>query len=155
MQQKSDYPQIVVNPFVIYIVAALLAFALQRLMPLPFFDKTTAQVIGAAILLCSLIPGVPAVRGMILARTSPNPRHSTTSLVQSGSFRFSRNPMYIGLTLMYCGLSLIFQSTWGLIFLPFVVWLITTLVILPEEKYLEEKFGGEYQTYKSNVRRWI
>ncbi|MDP1547295.1 MAG: methyltransferase, partial [Anaerolineales bacterium] len=64
-------------------------------------------------------------------------------------------PMYIGLTLVYCGVVTILQIPWGLIFLPLVIWLLTIWVIIPEEKYLEGKFGTEYLNYKSKVRRWI
>jgi protein-S-isoprenylcysteine O-methyltransferase Ste14 len=112
-------------------------------------------MIVAAIMVINLVIGLAAARGMLSARTSLNPHHPTTALVLSGPFRFTRNPLYLGLTVFYAGLMLVFELTWGLLFLPIVVWLITIWVIVPEEKYLEQKFGTEYLNYKSRVRRWI
>ncbi|MCB0119315.1 MAG: isoprenylcysteine carboxylmethyltransferase family protein [Anaerolineales bacterium] len=155
MQQKTDHAQVKVNPFLIYISFALLSLALQRLVPLPFLGEAPAQVIGAILVISNLIAGLPALIGMIAARTSPNPNRPTTALVLSGTFRLSRNPMYLGLSLVYCGVATILQLPWGLIFLPLIVWLLTIWVIIPEEKYLEEKFGAEYSNYKLKVRRWI
>lgn len=155
MEQKSDHAQVTVNPFLIYIASALIALALQKIVPLPFLEKTAAQGIGALLIMSNLIAGLPALIGMISVRTSPNPNRPTTALVLSGTFRISRNPMYLGLTFVYCGVVTILQLPWGLIFLPLVIWLLTIWVIIPEEKYLEEKFGTEYLNYKSKVRRWI
>jgi protein-S-isoprenylcysteine O-methyltransferase Ste14 len=63
--------------------------------------------------------------------------------------------MYIGLTLLYAGLAVFLQVPWGLLLIPILIWLVTIWVIIPEEKYLEQKFGMEYLNYKSSVRRWI
>jgi protein-S-isoprenylcysteine O-methyltransferase Ste14 len=79
----------------------------------------------------------------------------TNSLVTSGPFRFSRNPIYIGLTLAYIGLSLVFNSYWPLPFLPPVLIIIYYGVIKLEETYLEELFGQDYRDYRSQVRRWL
>ena len=92
---------------------------------------------------------------MLQARTSPNPNRPSTSLLLHGIYRLTRNPMYLGLTLAFAGLLIYFQITWVLLFIPLVVWLITAWVIIPEEKYLEIKFGEEYLQFKSKVRRWI
>lgn len=155
MEKKSDHAKVIVNPFVIYIAPVFIALALQRVIPLPFLEKTTAQAIGAILIICNLIAGLPALLGMISVHTSPNPSRPTTALVLSGSFRASRNPMYLGLMFVYCGVVTILQLPWALILLPLVIWLLTIWVIIPEEKYLEGKFGTEYLNYKSKVRRWI
>jgi len=63
--------------------------------------------------------------------------------------------LYPGLTVFYAGLMLVFDLMWALILLPIVIWLITSWVIVPEENYLEQKFGTEYLDYISRVRRWI
>jgi protein-S-isoprenylcysteine O-methyltransferase Ste14 len=106
-------------------------------------------------MIINLVIGLPAVRGMLTAKTSLNPQQPTTALVLHGSYRISRNPMYFGLTLLYAGLAIFFQTAWGLVLLPVVIWLITIWVIVPEEKYLEQKFGADYFNYKATVRRWI
>jgi protein-S-isoprenylcysteine O-methyltransferase Ste14 len=155
MNQKDDHAQITINPFLIYIFVALGAVLLQRFLPLPFIEQSDARIIGVMIMIINIIIGLPAARKMLSAKTSLNPHRPTTALVFSGPYRFSRNPMYIGLTLLYAGLMVFFQITWGLLLLPFVIWLITIWVIIPEEKYLETKFGNEYLNYKSSVRRWV
>ncbi|KKS25833.1 MAG: hypothetical protein UU84_C0036G0009 [Candidatus Yanofskybacteria bacterium GW2011_GWC2_41_9] len=73
----------------------------------------------------------------------------------SGPFQFTRNPMYLSLTSIYIGLSLIINTYWLLLFLPFVLIILHYGVILREEKYLEKKFKEEYVSYKSQVRRWF
>ena len=155
MNQKNEHPQLIVNPFVIYIGMSVAAVLLQLLVPLPFVSAQTARFTGAFIMIVNLMIGLPAIRGMLKAKTSPNPNHPTSSLVLSGSYRLSRNPMYLGLTLLYAGLMTFFQLPWGILFTPIVIWLITVWVIRPEEQYLERKFGGEYLQYKATVRRWI
>jgi protein-S-isoprenylcysteine O-methyltransferase Ste14 len=155
MEKKTDHAPVVVNPFVIYLGLAAAAILLQRILPLPFVSLSTARVLGAFLIALNFIFGLPALRGMLQAKTSPDPSRPSTALVLSGNYRFTRNPMYIGLTLAFAGSLTFIQVSWGLLFVPLVVWLITTWVIVPEEKYLENKFGEEYLQYKSSVRRWI
>jgi protein-S-isoprenylcysteine O-methyltransferase Ste14 len=155
MEQKKDHAQVVVNPFVIYIGLAVVAVVLQQIVPLPFIAQTPARVLGLLLIALNFGFGLPAIRGMLKVKTSPNPNSPATALVLSGSYRLTRNPMYLGLTLIFSGVLTFFQITWGLLFVPLVVWLITIWVIVPEEKYLENKFGEEYLQYKSNVRRWL
>lgn len=156
MESKSDHPQIVLNPFFIYILMGLCAVLLQKLLPLPgVLTGAIPRTIVAATMVINLIIGLAAARGMLTAKTSLNPHRPTTALVLSGPFRFTRNPLYLGLTVFYAGLMLVFELTWGLLLLPIVVWLITIWVIVPEEKYLEQKFGADYLDYKARVRRWM
>jgi protein-S-isoprenylcysteine O-methyltransferase Ste14 len=155
MNPKNDHASVVINPFLIYIAGGLCAFFLQRVFPLPFIPQAEARIIGVIIMIVNLILGLTAVRNMFAAKTSLSPYRPTTALVLSGPYRFSRNPIYIGLTLLYIGLVTYLQLPWGLVFLPVVIWLITIWVIVPEEKYLEQKFGSEYLNYKSMVRRWV
>jgi protein-S-isoprenylcysteine O-methyltransferase Ste14 len=155
MNPKNDHAQVVVNPFVIYITLGLCAVLIQRLLPIPFLSQPSASLMGLIVMIISFIFGLPAMMNMLAAKTTPNPHRPTTTLVFSGPYRFSRNPMYIGLTLLYTGLMTYLQLTWGLILLPIVIWLISIWVIVPEEKYLEQKFGAEYLNYKTTVRRWI
>jgi protein-S-isoprenylcysteine O-methyltransferase Ste14 len=155
MNSKNDHARVVINPFLIYIACGLCGFFLQNFFPLPFIPQAEARVIGVIIMIINLILGLTAVRNMFAAKTSLSPYRPTTALVLSGPYRFSRNPIYIGLTLLYIGLVTYLQLPWGLVLLPIVIWLVTVWVIVPEEKYLEQKFGSEYLRYKATVRRWI
>jgi protein-S-isoprenylcysteine O-methyltransferase Ste14 len=155
MNSKDDHAHVVVNPFVIYVGLGLCAVLLQKIIPLPVLSHPSIPMIGVFIMIISFISGLPAVLNMIAAKTTANPHRPTTRLVLSGPYRVSRNPMYIGLTILYAGLMIYLRSVWGIILLPVVIWLITIWVVVPEEKYLERKFGAEYLSYKSTVRRWI
>jgi protein-S-isoprenylcysteine O-methyltransferase Ste14 len=76
-------------------------------------------------------------------------------MVVHGPFRFTRNPMYVGLVALYMSLSLFVNSAWPLILLPVVIAVVQRQVIVREEAYLEGKFGEQYRAYKARVRRWI
>lgn len=155
MSNKTDHPSIVVNPFLIYGAYIVLAAALQRLVPLPFLAAATAHILGVALFFLNFPAGATALRGMLQAKTSPNPHRPTTALLESGPYRFTRNPMYIGLTLGSLAVLIFFQISWGVILLPLLIWLITRWVIVPEERYLTQKFGVAYTQYQQQVRRWL
>lgn len=70
-------------------------------------------------------------------------------------FRYSRNPLYTGLALCYCGLAFAIDNVWLLILLPLTLITVQTSLIKPEEHYLEQKFGDNYREYKKRVRRWL
>ena len=79
----------------------------------------------------------------------------TSALVIWGPYRFTRNPMYMGLTTLYVGGTLLLNDLWPLALLPVVIGLVQRRVIAKEEAYLERKFGDEYRAYKAGVRRWV
>jgi protein-S-isoprenylcysteine O-methyltransferase Ste14 len=72
-----------------------------------------------------------------------------------GVFRFSRNPLYLSLTLLYIGISLLFNALWALLLLLPLLVIVQIGVIQREEVYLERKFSDEYLRYKAQVRRWL
>jgi protein-S-isoprenylcysteine O-methyltransferase Ste14 len=76
-------------------------------------------------------------------------------LVTDGPFRFTRNPEYLGLAMLYAGIALLRNSLWAILLLPVVVYVIQREVIGREERYLERTFGEEYLAYKAQVRRWL
>jgi protein-S-isoprenylcysteine O-methyltransferase Ste14 len=155
MNSETAHPQIVIDAPVLLVPTVLLTIVLQRFIPLPFFPSRPSWIVGAILFIGGFSLGLPALRGMLKARTSPNPHRPVTALLTNGIYRFTRNPMYLGMLLMYSGLSIFFQNPWFLLFLPVLVWLFTTWVIIPEEKYLEGKFGNEYMDFKARVHRWI
>ena len=89
------------------------------------------------------------------ARTAILPHNPATRLVESGPYRFTRNPMYTGLTIAYLGGALILDTAWPIILLPTVLALLVRLVVRREEAYLQDAFGAEYSAYQSRVRRWL
>jgi protein-S-isoprenylcysteine O-methyltransferase Ste14 len=83
------------------------------------------------------------------------PWKPTTAIVTTGPYRFTRNPAYLGMALVYVGIALLAEALWVLVPLPFVLAIIDRAVIAREERYLQRKFGHEYLDYKATVRRWI
>lgn len=99
-----------------------------------------------------------AAWGMITfrrARTAIVPMHPASRIVDTGPYRFTRNPMYTGLTLVYVGVSLYMNSVWPLLALPIVLALLIRLVVRREEAYLRSAFPDEYVAYQARVRRWV
>jgi len=89
------------------------------------------------------------------ARTTTVPGKSSAKLVTWGPYRFTRNPMYVGLTLAYLGEAGLLRQLWPIIALPFVLAYVNWTVIPVEEAKLVEVFGDEYERYRSRVGRWI
>jgi protein-S-isoprenylcysteine O-methyltransferase Ste14 len=84
-----------------------------------------------------------------------NPLGEVRAVVRSGPFRYTRNPMYLSLILLYLGGTLAFRLAWGLLFLVPVFLALHFGVIVPEEQHLDSKFGSDYAEYKRRVRRWV
>jgi protein-S-isoprenylcysteine O-methyltransferase Ste14 len=76
-------------------------------------------------------------------------------LVTDGPFRYTRNPGYLGLTMLYAGIAVLRNALWAILLLPLVIYVIQREVIGREERYLERAFGDEYLAYKERVRRWL
>ena len=96
-----------------------------------------------------------AFRTFSRAGEDPNVRQPTSTLVTDGPFAFSRNPMYVTLTVVSVAIALVVNTAWPIIFLPATLVAIHYGVILREERYMERLFGEEYLRYKARVRRWL
>ncbi len=151
---RRDIPGLPFPPPVLYAVPLALGLLLQRRLPAPFLPRALAMPVGVLFLTLGLI-GFAAIVAFRRAGTSPNPWRPTTAMVTGGPYRFTRNPMYLGFTLLYLGTACWVNSLWPLLALPVILILMQRLVILREERYLESRFGEEYRTYRNRVRRWI
>jgi protein-S-isoprenylcysteine O-methyltransferase Ste14 len=94
-------------------------------------------------------------RRLVAAGTNIPPNLPTTALVVDGIYARTRNPLYLGTTLVYLGLSIAAGSLWAILLALPLLWVIYVGVIAREERYLERKFGDSYRTYKQRVRRWV
>jgi protein-S-isoprenylcysteine O-methyltransferase Ste14 len=83
------------------------------------------------------------------------PGQATHALIEEGPFRVSRNPLYVGLLALYLGLALLAPTFWGLVLFPAAVLLVLWGAILPEERFLHDRFGAPYGDYTRRVRRWL
>jgi protein-S-isoprenylcysteine O-methyltransferase Ste14 len=94
-------------------------------------------------------------RTMQSADTTLRTDKPVSSLVQDGPFRYSRNPGYLSLTMLYAGIAILRNALWAILLVPLVMYVIQREVIEREERYLERTFGEEYLAYKTRVRRWV
>ena len=103
---------------------------------------------GVLVVVVGLVLGLMAISGMRHAHTSPDPREPSEALVTTGVYGFSRNPIYVGYTLVVLGFSLLARTWWGLILTPACVFIATRVIIRAEETYLLTRFGEQYRTLR-------
>jgi protein-S-isoprenylcysteine O-methyltransferase Ste14 len=140
-----------------YLAAVLAGWVLDSfLLPLPLSISPPLRITGATI---SILLGLTALAlaGRLFTQSDedPTPWSPTTEIISTGIYRFTRNPMYLGLALIQVGLAIAMSSLWVLALLPPVLLAIYATAIRYEESYLERKFGNSYLEYKRSVRRWI
>lgn len=147
---------IVAPPPLIYLGALLVGFIAQYFSPQYTLSYFPARpLLGILLLIFSATFARWAFVSMREIGTSGNPREPTTALVVNGPFQLSRNPIYLAMTGMYLGISLLANALWLLLLIVPVLFVMHWGVILREEQYLAKQFGATYATYKSKVRRWI
>jgi protein-S-isoprenylcysteine O-methyltransferase Ste14 len=152
----SDSAKVTFPPPFIYIGTLLLGLALDRILPWSVGLTEIGRYVGGGLLIASaLFYLLAAAGGFRKADTDVKPWKTTSAIVDDGVYAFTRNPMYLGMALFYAGLGLLFSSLGAFLLLPMLIAIIQTQVIAREERYLEGKFGDEYRTYKSRVRRWL
>ena len=124
---------------------------------LPQFESDYLFYAGLGCELLAVVINLTAIFSFIKNKTTINPvkLHTVTSLVTTGVFAFSRNPMYLGLLLFLFGFALQVNVVGGIPLLLLFVLYINRFQIIPEERALAEKFGDEFQEYSKKVRRWI
>ena len=113
------------------------------------------EAIGATTMAMGFIFMAWGLATFVRARTAVLPVRPARQLVVWGPYRYSRNPMYAGMTLLYIGLAVVLNTAWPLVLLPALLASLYALVIRPEERYLGDAFGQEYADYRARVRRWI
>jgi protein-S-isoprenylcysteine O-methyltransferase Ste14 len=156
-----DTPGVRVLPPLIYAGLFVLGYVLHRPVPLRLWGggagdvPARARLVGWALVGAGVLLAAGAAWLFRRAGTTPNPTRPTTALVLGGPYRFTRNPMYVGLGLCYLGATLLANTAWPLLLLPALIILVQRWVIVPEEAYLERKFGAEYRAYRARVRRWL
>jgi protein-S-isoprenylcysteine O-methyltransferase Ste14 len=153
-----DRPDVITLPPLIYLLGLAFGLYLHALFPASFSRGTAARgvrALGIGVVLLGLLPGGQAFRQMRAAGTNPDPSEPTTAIVETGPFRYTRNPIYLAFTATYVGLLLLANTPWPLLSLPVVLTAISRGVIDREERYLERKFGADYLAYKTRVRRWL
>lgn len=157
MNRKKDNPGVIAPPPSIYLAALLAGLLLNYFFPLSIFfvPRLAGLIIGVALTAVAGFVIVASFQAFSLAKTNVEPWKPTTAIVTTGVYAFSRNPIYLAMTMLYLGAALLLSSLWILLLLAPVLLLINFGVIVREENYLTVKFGDEYAAYKKRVRRWI
>jgi len=152
---ERDKPGIRVPPPLIYLLALLFGLLLDRRMHVPFLPRGVARLLGAPLVGGAMALAAWFARTMRGADTTMHVNKPVSSLVQEGPFRYSRNPGYLSLTMLYAGIAVLRNALWAILPLPLVLYVIQREVIEREERYLERTFGEEYLACKARVRRWV
>jgi len=156
MADTADTANVKVRPPIMWVVAVLAGLVLNWLMPLPFIPAAVpAAWLGALVFVVALALFGWAIATMTRAGTNVPSKLPTTTIVDIGPFRFTRNPIYVGMMLGLIGLAVAFNSLWLLLMLVPFALVIRYVVVASEEAYLERKFGDAYRSYCARVRRWL
>jgi protein-S-isoprenylcysteine O-methyltransferase Ste14 len=144
-----------VPPPLVYVAGFLVGLGVGYAVPAPQPPATlriVAAVLGVALLLAL---DTSAMLRFLRGGTPVNPARPARRLITTGPYRFSRNPMYLGMACAYAGAAVATGVLWALAVLPVVLLVIDFLVIPREERHLAKLFGEEYEDYRRRVRRWL
>jgi protein-S-isoprenylcysteine O-methyltransferase Ste14 len=156
MDNAADTSQVMVRPPLAWGLAVIVGLALNWLMPLPFLPvNLPAGSLGAMVFVLALALFGWAIVTISSAGSNVPTTRPTTTIVESGPYRFTRNPIYIAMFLALIGLAVAFDSLWLFITLVPFALVIRYGVVAREEAYLERKFGDAYRGYRTRVRRWV
>lgn len=142
-------------PPAIYVAGLLFGIVAELIESTPSLHPAITIIAGAAFIGLSIYLDGSATKLFVKNKTQVIPWRPASTLVIEGPYRFTRNPMYLGMACLYIGIAFSFGLLWAFAFLPMVILLVDRTVIAREEPYLEKKFGDAYITYKRSVRRWI
>jgi protein-S-isoprenylcysteine O-methyltransferase Ste14 len=158
MSDVRDTAGVIAPPPLIAAVAVALGLLLDRLLPayvltvlLPLPERIA---IGSVVMAAGFALALPAILAFRRAGTHVEPWKSSSALVTDGIFRWLRNPMYVGATLLLAGFAVLLASDWTLVMTVGFALVVHFGVVKREERYLEAKFGSAYRGYKAQVPRY-
>ncbi len=142
-------------PPLLALLNILIGALLNWYWPSPIVSESLRWPLSALLILVGIGIAVSCSRLFKKAQTNIAPSKTTSHIVTTGIYAFSRNPIYLSFIIAGVGIAFAVNSLWIVLMQIPVVLIIRKFVILKEEHYLEGKFGDEYRNYKLNVRRWI
>ena len=153
--ENADNPGVIAPPPLIYVGALIFGLLVGRRFPMSFLPRGVARGLG-----WTLLGGGVLLLGwfewaMRHAGTPTNPYKPVERIATEGPFRYTRNPGYLAMTLIYGGITALANTLPAALLLPVVLHVMRRGVIEREERYLEGKFGDEYLNYKARERRWF
>lgn len=153
-------PGVKFPPPFIYVAAAAVAWLLEmRIVRIRIVSGSSTvsslEIFGGVLFLAGFALIAWGLYTFASAHTGILPMRAATRIVDHGPYRFTRNPMYTGMSIMYLGGALALNWGWAVILLPVAMLAIYLLVIKREERYLTAAFPDEYGRYRERVRRWL
>jgi len=156
MDNTADTAQVIIRPPLAWGLAVIAGLALNWLVPLPFLPADLpAGWLGAMVFVLAVALFAWAIVTITRAGSNVPTNRPTTTIVEAGPYRFTRNPVYLGMFLGLIGLAIAFDNLWLLIMLVPFALVIRYAVVAREEAYLERKCSDIYHGYRSRVRRWL
>jgi len=157
IQSKQGGARVGIPPPLVFLAAVVGGFILDRLVVRWSVPGGVAVRIALAVLCLGggVALGFPAIGRFRQTGQDPKPWQPTPELVFDGPYRFTRNPMYVGMTLLTFGLGAAADTLWTLPLALCALALVHVTAVRPEERYLEAKFGDPYLQYKARVRRYL
>jgi protein-S-isoprenylcysteine O-methyltransferase Ste14 len=154
---KSKGPGVYIPPPLFYIIIFIVSVLIQKQIPIAdsLFHTVTLKVVGLFFIIISLFFSARSLRQFIRSKNTLILIKPATTLQTTGIYEISRNPMYMGLIIIYLGITCFIGNWWNIILLPLLIVIIQEYVIKHEEKYLHLEFGQQYEEYKKKVRRWL
>ncbi len=144
-----------VRPPLVYLASIVVGLILHFAWPVRPVPRSIGAPGGASLVLVAVAVFLFSVRTFRAAGTPVPGNRPTTTIVRTGPYHFSRNPIYLAFSLLQLGISLWVNSIWLLITLIAALALMSFVVIPREERYLNARFPSEYLPYKASVRRWL
>ena len=151
----NDKPKRLIYPPVWLLIGLAAIFALDRFAPLASFEGNLALALGSFAIFIGLVLMVHAGTMFRAAGTDVVPFKNVTALVTTGVYRVTRNPMYLGLTLVLFGTALTVGAFSAVFVAPVFMGIVQFRFIRHEEAMLRDLFGEEYENYCRLVRRWL
>jgi len=155
MADDQDNPGGWLPPPLTFLLTLLLGLVLDRKSHVPFLPGRLARVLGWPLVGGGMALTAWFIRTMRSAGTTLDLDKPVSTLVQDGPFRYSRNPGYLSLAMIYAGIAILRNAMWATLFLPLLLFVVQRELIEREERYLERTFAEEYLAYKRRVRRWV
>ena len=152
---SEDHAGVRFPPPFVYLSFLVAGLLLSRVRPLTVVPASYATAFGVALIVVAVAVAVAGFRELRRHETTVRPDQPSSTIVNSGPYRFTRNPLYVSLATLYLGIGLWKNSLWVILLLVPLLFVMTRQVIAREEAYLERAFGDTYLNYKSQVRRWL
>ena len=158
MTEARDAAAVRFPPPLLPLATILVGGLLERVQPIDVGFELSAPIrygVGGLVVTCALTLAGWAIAHFRRSGQDEKPWTPTTAMVGAGPYRFTRNPMYLGMVLLCIGAAVLLSNWWILALTPLCALALWWFAIRPEEAYLEGKFGDGYRAYRRRVRRWL